>query len=303
MLSQETREKAQHGEQFFPLRRYITILDDFSPIVTPHWHEEAEFTQILEGHCTYQVNLETVAAAPGDLLFIPPEVLHSITVVPGEVMRSETFVFHMNFLGNHAADACAIRYLTPIASHQIVPPCLLSQLPELSPKAKGLFLAVSRAYQSKENGYELRIKSALLLFMAELLPYCTKASRIPTLKTEHIDKIKTALDYIGHHYAEPITVQELADLCYFNEYHFMRFFKKYVGMSCVSYIKTFRLDKAAALLRAGKTPLDASLSTGFGSLSYFYREFKKQYHMTPKEYQEQLAEPAEQRRPSSGSRT
>lgn len=36
---------------------------------------------------------------------------------------------------------------------------------------------------------------------------------------------KNVLDYIEVHYAESIQVSELAGLCYFSEYHFMRFFK------------------------------------------------------------------------------
>ena len=56
----------------------------------------------------------------------------------------------------------------------------------------------------------------------------------------------------------------LASLCYFSEYHFMRFFKRFMGTSCLNYIKNLRLEKAAELLgQDGLPPLDASLSAGF----------------------------------------
>ena len=65
----------------------------------------------------------------------------------------------------------------------------------------------------------------------------------------------------------------------------MRFFKKYVGMSCLEYIKNLRLEKAAELLSRGEVSvLEASLSAGFSNLSYFYREFKKKYGVTPKNF-------------------
>ena len=97
------------------------------------------------------------------------------------------------------------------------------------------------------------------------------------------------VEYIGEHYAEDLTIPQLAKLCYFSEYHFMRFFKKYMGMSCLEYIKTLRLEKAAGLLGQGDTSvLDASLSSGFSNLSYFYREFKKKYGMTPKQFIEAM---------------
>ena len=41
----------------------------------------------------------------------------------------------------------------------------------------------------------------------------------------------------------------------------MRFFKKYMGMSCLEYVKDFRLEKAAELLsQEGTSVLDASES-------------------------------------------
>ena len=41
----------------------------------------------------------------------------------------------------------------------------------------------------------------------------------------------------------------------------MRFFKRFMGTSCLNYIKNLRLEKAAELLgQDGLPPLDASLS-------------------------------------------
>ncbi|WP_338126142.1 helix-turn-helix transcriptional regulator [Eubacterium ramulus] len=84
------------------------------------------------------------------------------------------------------------------------------------------------------------------------------------------------------HYAEALSVSELAKLCYFSEYHFMRFFKKHMNMTCIQYINNIRLEKAVELFEHGNTSiLEVSLSVGFHNLSYFYRAFKAKYHMTP----------------------
>ena len=77
----------------------------------------------------------------------------------------------------------------------------------------------------------------------------------------------------------------LAGICFFSEYYFMRFFKKYMGMSCVQYIKNVRLERAADQFENGETnTLEVALSCGFSNLSYFHREFKKKYGMTPKRF-------------------
>lgn len=63
------------------------------PSVSAHWHEEAEFTRILSGSGTYQIQLQHYDVAAGDLIFIPPTLLHAITVTPRETLCTETYVF------------------------------------------------------------------------------------------------------------------------------------------------------------------------------------------------------------------
>ena len=284
----EQKENAKHGEQMFPLNKYITTLDDFHPPVIAHWHDEAEFTFVTEGSGTYQVQLTQYEVTAGDLLFIPPTTLHSIIAPVGGHMRTETYVFHMHFLGMHAADVCAVRYLTPISSQKLVPPVLFRSEHPLYPQIRGIFLDLNNVYATKENGYELLLKADFLKLVALLLPYCKEGSTQTSLHSEHTAKLKIVLEYIDQHYTEELSIAQLSGLCYFNEYHFMRFFKKYVGMSCLDYIKNLRLEKAAELLEQGTlSTLDVSLSAGFHNLSYFHREFKKKYGMTPKKFSEQ----------------
>lgn len=283
----EQKENARHGEQMFPLKKYITTLDDFHPPVMAHWHEEAEFTLVTEGCGTYQVRLTSYEVKTGDLLFISPATLHSITAPPGGHMCTETYVFHMHFLGMHTADVCAVRYLTPIFSQKLLPPVLFDIEHPLYSHIRGVFLNLNTIYEKKENGYELLLKANFLQLIALLLPYCTEALSQPPLHSEHTAKLKIVLEYIDQHYSEELSIAQLAGLCYFSEYHFMRFFKKYIGMSCLDYIKNLRLEKAAELLEQGTlSTLDVSLLAGFRNLSYFHREFKKKYGLTPKNFSE-----------------
>ena len=38
------KENAKHGEVFFPVQKYITRLAADYPVITTHWHDEAELT-------------------------------------------------------------------------------------------------------------------------------------------------------------------------------------------------------------------------------------------------------------------
>ena len=281
----EQHENAKHGEEIFPLQKYITTLWKDYPFVTAHWHEEAEFTRIEKGSCTCQIYLETYQVQEGDFLFVPPAVLHAISNEKEERMQSETYVFHMNFLGANAADICAIRYLTPLANQKLLPLFVIKKDHPLYETAAELFEKINAEYGRKLPGYELSLKAYLLQLLAALLPYCSGNTAEDALLTEHAEKLKEVLSYIGAHYMEELTIEKLAGLCYFSEYYFMRFFKKYMGMSCMQYIKNVRLEHAAKRFENGeKNTLETALSCGFSNLSYFHREFKKKYGMTPKKF-------------------
>lgn len=279
-LTPEQKENAKHGEVFFPIQKYITRLTKEYPVITTHWHDEAELTLITKGSCVYEINLVEYEAKEGDMLFIPPLLLHSITLNSSEEYYSETYVFHMNFLGGNSADICSTRYLSPMKKQELSIPYLITPLHPVYGSLRTCFSQITSLYSEQVFGYELALKSFLLQTIFLLLQYSDTNSAV--VSNASSDKLKMVLDYIELHYAETISVNELAKLCYFSEYHFMRFFKKHMKMTCVQYMNNVRLEKSVEQFERGNSSiLEVSLSVGFHNLSYFHRAFKKKYRMTP----------------------
>lgn len=286
-LALEQKEDAKHGESFFPVQKYLTRLASDYPVVTTHWHEEAELTLITKGNCFYQIDLVDYAVKEGDILFIPPLLLHSISLNTSEEIFSETYVFHINFLGGNSTDICSTRYLTPLINQEFSMPCLITPEHPAYASLRRIFGQINSLYSETVPGYELALKSLLLQVIFLLLQYSERNSSSDTGTSS--DKLKQVLDYIELHYAETLTVSDLAKLCYFSDYHFMRFFKKHMNMTCVEYINNLRLEKSVELFEQGNSSiLDVSLSVGFHNLSYFHKVFKRKYHMTPKAFLKQL---------------
>ena len=101
--------------------------------------------------------------------------------------------------------------------------------------------------------------------------------------------MKVILDYISEHYKETITIEELAEILHFSPQYFMRFFKKYTGMTCLDYINEYRLNTAAKLLlETNWTISEIAEEVGLGNVSYFNRLFKRKYEMTPREYRKKV---------------
>ena len=158
----------------------------------------------------------------------------------------------MNFLGAGTTDICTVRYFTPLLKQEL-------HLPELIGKdhpAYGRLLQVFRemdpAYENMEPGYELIMKSLLLQAIALLLPYGTEEDSRPHLQEEHWFKLRMVVEYIGEHYSEDLTIPQLAKLCYFSEYHFMRFFQKIYGNVLSGIYKDTETGKSCRTSGAGR---------------------------------------------------
>ena len=279
-LAIDQKEDAKHGESFFPVQKYITNLSSEYMGVTNHWHEEAELTLITSGKCIYKIDLVEYEVEEGDILFVPPLFLHSITLGNNKKVSSETYVFHLKFLGGNSTDICSTRYLAPIMNQEFSMPYVIKPNHPAYVSLRKIFNQINTTYDESIIGYELALKSFFLQTIFLLLQYSKKVAVSETEKVS--DKIKNVLDYIELHYSETITVSQLAKLCYFSDYHFMRFFKKHMNMTCVEYIINLRLEKAVELFEKGNSSImEVSLSVGFHNLSYFHRAFKKKYRMTP----------------------
>lgn len=99
-----------------------------------------------------------------------------------------------------------------------------------------------------------------------------------------IDRVR---DYIQQHYAEPLSLGEIADCMHINPAYLSSIFKSERGESYSKYILRLRMERAALLLRthtAGKIS-DIAREVGYISPKHFDAVFKKYYGMTPKQYQ------------------
>lgn len=96
---------------------------------------------------------------------------------------------------------------------------------------------------------------------------------------------KQAIRYVGFHYRENISLQDIADFLKINQDYFCRIFKNDTGQTFVSYLTDYKIRKAQALLLETDVTLnDVSEMLGFSSLSYFSRVFKKETGSNPFDY-------------------
>ena len=80
------------------------------------------------------------------------------------------------------------------------------------------------------------------------------------------------------------SLQQLADVACLSPWHFLRQFKKSIGMTPHAWLVQARLQKAQARLKQGETIAQVSSLCGFSDQSHFTRHFKNSMGVTPGEY-------------------
>lgn len=99
--------------------------------------------------------------------------------------------------------------------------------------------------------------------------------------------IKKAMHQVNQHLHEKLSVAGIArDIGVSPNYLSARFSREY-GQKLSAYITDMRMQRAAMLLRNSNMPiLEICLSVGISDSSYFSRQFKKKYNMSPSNFRE-----------------
>ena len=98
------------------------------------------------------------------------------------------------------------------------------------------------------------------------------------------DKVNEIAEYIHAHYAEKITLTDLAEQFFLTPSHIARLFKKYMDESVMLYVNRVRIENAKKLLDRGMSVKYAAEATGYDSLNNFYKHFKRYTGTTPAAY-------------------
>ncbi|WP_259013961.1 AraC family transcriptional regulator [Emticicia fluvialis] len=104
------------------------------------------------------------------------------------------------------------------------------------------------------------------------------------------NRIAHVINYIKENIREQIQVEQLCKLACMSESNFYRVFKEEMGISPIEFIIEERIKLASSLLKNPEFRIkDVYFESGFNSLSYFNRIFKKKYKVSPSEYKHQAA--------------
>ncbi len=159
-------------------------------------------------------------------------------------------------------------------------------IPESLEKVNSTWQKLMTAAKSSDYMRDMKINT----YLSDLLVSIMAESWHPedksnTLKRTGVSEIR---DYLNEHYAERISVEDLAGRFLISSSYLAHSFKEQYGVSLTAYLMSVRITHAKQMLRfTNKSIEEIGYAVGIGAPAYFSRVFKQVEGVTPSTYREQ----------------
>lgn len=148
---------------------------------------------------------------------------------------------------------------------------------------------ISLKRRETDFGHQLYERNMHSIFLILFLRSCMASDHVALSRNRKNLVMDDIFRYIREHLTEDLSLEVFEEQFYVSRYHLCREFKKLTGQTIHSYIVKSRLDLCKKYIEAGKPIKEVYVLGGFGGYNHFFRAFKNEYGMTPKEYYESLS--------------
>ncbi|MBD2862928.1 helix-turn-helix transcriptional regulator [Paenibacillus oceani] len=131
-----------------------------------------------------------------------------------------------------------------------------------------------------------RFHHAFLEVLLLICEFCGESKgQQPERSTEKEAHVRHLVTYIGDHYGDELTLEQLAKTVNLNKYYAGKLFKESTGLTLFDYIRKRRVVEAKRLLlqEPERSVTDISLEVGFKQLSHFSSSFKQITGLSPEQ--------------------
>lgn len=252
--------------------------------ISEHKHKFYELVLYIHGNIEYMVEDFTYTLQYGDIIVIPPNVIHKANIQTEKgAYRRYVLWLTEDFINSLVEFDDSMGYLfetmRKIETYRL----------QISQKDINHLIYILAEVMEKQHtmefGYQTKCKSMLYDLFYEINSMLYQNEHY----TSVLQKKETYLvisDYIKNNLKEDLSLDTLATQFFMSKYHMLHVFKQKMNISIHKYIVIRRLELGKALILSGETISKVHESCGFKDYVTFYRAFKKRYGMSPTAYYE-----------------
>lgn len=245
-----------------------------------HWHEALEFDYVVSGSVKVSTPGQTQTFSAGEGFFLNSNVLTAM--VKGDDCIIDSHLFHSVFLAGHFKSVFETKYLSPVLQNrnlELLP--IRGQTPEERELLQKLRL-LSRLQDTPDVEFQTRnLLSEIWLLLLQVL----ESTQLKAAPTKNQDRMLTMMTFIQEHYAEKLTLEDIANSAAVSTRECLRCFRAAIRQSPMEYLIDYRIQAACRLLeKTGLSITEIAMETGWGNSSYFSKMFRRACGKTPNEY-------------------
>lgn len=269
------------------INRSLDISHKFDLTEIEHQHDFVEIVCIINGNGIQVVEEQEYKVTAGDVFVLQGQQKHYFK--DAQNIEIVNIIYDENQISNlvneeiKSLDAYrALFLLEPqYRAAQFFQNKLHLNRKELA-KIELLLNAMIYEQKNKFEGYQLILKNRLQELMIILSRHY---SEIDGSKAQSLVQISKVINYLDHHSAEKLYLDDLALMANMSKRNFQRVFKKSVGMTPNDYLLNVRLQKARMYLRESQLSMaQIAYDTGFSDRNYFIKCFKKANGVSPMKF-------------------
>lgn len=284
-LMQDFSEIVPYEHTGIPLYVRTADLAGYPGMSAPcHWHDDIEWIYILSGKMRYYINGKRILLNEQDSLMVNARQMHYGYSCKRQDCRFLCVLFHPSLFGSNKT--LLQKYVTPVIENA---GCEYLHFHSKQTRGQKIakFLEQIRCLKAgAENAYEMQIIAVMFQLWSSLLQ-CGELT-IQDSKNDtnsDLEIQKNMVSFIYQHYAEQISLNEIAASGNVSRSKCCLIFKRYMQQSPVDFLNTFRLKTSCGLLRNTERSItEIAFGCGFNHLSYFSKLFFKNFGCTPREY-------------------
>lgn len=258
-----------------------------------HFHQEYEIYLLLRGKRQMFFENRAYEACAGNLILVDSGQIHMSHSIPGDPEPEyERIILYVDKAIVEQADKIFPELKIGAFFHKHYG--IYELTPEETEQTRRLFLQVMDEMDKAQPMSQTAIFSELVLGFIRFrrsnqqVP-CLSDARKGAASGGKFGAVYQAADYISDHFQEPISLDALAEQFYISKYYLSRSFREVTGFGISEYINILRVQRAQNLLQTTALSISEIASrTGFESITYFERVFKRYQRITPAQYRKSL---------------
>lgn len=226
----------------------------------------------------YLVGADRYRLQKGDIVFVPPGISHR-PLLPDQM--EEPYERYVLWISQEFIDLFARMFAA--GEEKMAYGTLLRTGNNKWELLGGYFRRGVWEAENQAPGWQAAIVGNTITLLT-LMSRSIQERTADLLKAEKPDLLNEVMNYMELHLNEKITLEETARHFYVSVSTITQLFRQKMGTSFYRCVTQRRLIAAKVRIGNGESLEDVSHAVGFADYSSFYRAFKKEYGITPRQY-------------------